>query len=56
MTITLETELVRQCAPTLAGLKAASLFRFVFRPEDSPLPRLRKSAAVWNPRKSAWKS
>ena len=27
MTITLETELVRQCAPTLAGLKAASLFR-----------------------------
>ncbi len=28
MTITLETELVRQCAPTLAGLKAANLFLF----------------------------
>jgi hypothetical protein len=26
----LENELIRQCAPTLAGLKAASLFRFVF--------------------------
>lgn len=36
MTISFETELVRQCAPTLAGLKAASLFRFVFRPEDDP--------------------
>ena len=40
MTITLETELVRQCAPTLAGLKAASLFRFVFRPEDSPFAQI----------------
>ena len=33
----LEMELVRQCAPTLAGLKAASLFRFVFPPLVSPL-------------------
>ena len=40
MTITLETELVRQCAPTLAGLKAASLFRFVFRPGDSPFAQI----------------
>lgn len=40
MTITLETELVRQCAPTLAGLKAASLFRFVFHPEDSPFAQI----------------
>lgn len=36
MTITLETELVRQCAPTLAGLKAANLFRFRFRSGDDP--------------------
>ncbi|MCH3949471.1 MAG: DUF3793 family protein [Acidaminococcus sp.] len=30
MRIPLESELIRQCAPTLAGLKPASLFRFVF--------------------------
>jgi hypothetical protein len=32
----LEAELVRQCAPTLAGLKAASLFRFVFPFDVNP--------------------
>ena len=36
MTISLETELVRQCAPTLAGLKPASLFRYVFAPGQDP--------------------
>ena len=36
MTITLEIELVRQCAPTLAGLKAASLFRYKFAPLEDP--------------------
>ena len=32
----LEMELVRQCAPPLAGLKAASLFRYVFPPLVRP--------------------
>ena len=36
MRIPFETELVRQCAPTLAGLKASSLFRFVFPPTADP--------------------
>ena len=40
MTISLETELVRQCAPTLAGIKAASLFRFVFSAWDDPVTLL----------------
>ena len=40
----LEMELVRQCAPTLAGLKAASLFRFVFPPLVSPFALISRIA------------
>lgn len=40
MTITLETELVRQCAPTLAGLKAANLFRFRFACSEDPFAQV----------------
>ena len=40
MHIPFETELVRQCAPTLAGLKAASLFRFIFLPCENPIRQI----------------
>ena len=43
---TFEAVLVEQCAPTLAGIKPASLFRF----QASGLPHIRRCAEEWDER------
>ena len=46
----LETELIGNCAPTLAGLKSANLFRYRYRDADTVLAELSEVNRLLNER------